>query len=139
MLINSLISTEQGGLNVYSDSTIHTFINHGCNGSNNIGHDLSVTEADAPTDSIPEEIMDKVRGARYIYNPANERKVHFFSSAVPRRDIETGEELFDNYLGMFGLALNEWGMEIKELRKQCSGALGDIRRYELNLDETEGE
>lgn len=121
MLIHSLISTEQGGTDVYSDATIHTFINHGCDGSTNIGHDLSVTEANAHTDSIPEEITDKLRGARYIYNPANERNVHFYSSAVPRRDIKTGEELFDNYLGMFGIFLNEWDAGVKGLRKQCSG------------------
>lgn len=134
LLIHSLISTEQGGIDVYSDATIHTFINHACNGRNNIGHDLSVTEADAPTDSIPEELMDKVRGAKYIYNPANDRNVHFYSSAVPRRDIKAGEELFDNYLGMAGIFLDEWGEEVKGLRNQCNGGLGDVRRYELDLD-----
>jgi hypothetical protein len=125
LLIHSLLSTgtEQGGIDIYSDATIHTFINHGCDGSNNVGHDLSVTEADAPTDSIPEEIMDKFYGPSYFYYPAYERNVHFYSGAVPRRDIVAGEERFDNYLGTRGRFLDAWAADVEGLRKQCSGKL----------------
>ena len=99
-----------------------------------------MTEVYAPTDFIPEEIMNKVRGARYIYNPAKDRNAHFYSSAVPRRDIEAGEELFDNHLGMFGIFWDEWGVEVESLRKQCNAELGDVQRHESHLlDEDEGE
>jgi hypothetical protein len=132
LLIHSLIFTEQGGIDIYSDSSIHTFINHGCNASNNLGPDLPVTEADAPTDSIPEDILYEARGARYIYNSAYERSVHFYSSAVPRHDIGVGEELFDNYLGSTGMLLEVWAHDVKGLRKLCNGG-------KLGLDEEDGD
>ena len=84
------------------DSTIHCFINHGCNGTNNVGHDISFTESSANPWSLPVEILDKYFGKTAVYNPAKERQVSFYSSAIPLRDIQGGEELFDNYLGMTG-------------------------------------
>jgi hypothetical protein len=92
----------QGDIEVRVDSTFHCFINHGCNGTNNVGHDLLVTEANADPWSIPAELASRYVGEEAAYNPAKERQVHFYSSAIPLRYIEKGEELFDNYLGMSG-------------------------------------
>jgi hypothetical protein len=115
---------------VFTDSTLHGFMNHGCLGKNNVGHNLQVTEATASVDVVPEELTIKIRGKRYIYNPANARKVHFYSCAVPRRDIAGGEELFDNYLGMAGTALYGWAADVEGLKEQCSGGLGAVSKYE---------
>ena len=92
----------QGETEVFVDSTLQCFINHGCVGASNVGYDLNVTEASADPMSVPDEVTDPHLGKQFIYNPAKERQVRFYSSATPRRDIELGEELFDNYLGMTG-------------------------------------
>ena len=87
---------------MFVDSTIQSLINHGCVGANNIGYNMNVTEASADPMSIPKEVTEPYTGLHVRYNPAKERQVHFYSSASPRRDIKTGEELLDNYLGKIG-------------------------------------
>ena len=95
----SFVSYFQGKLNVVVDATFHCFINHGCNGSSNVGHITETTEATADPSEFPEEFAEKYKGKSVIYNPFLDRQTHFFSSATPIRDIAAGEELFDNYLG----------------------------------------
>ena len=63
---------------------------------------MNITEASADPKLMPEEVTDPYTGKQLIYNPAKERQVRFYSSASPRRDIKTGEELLNNYLGMTG-------------------------------------
>ena len=63
---------------------------------------MNVTEASADPMSIPKEVTDYYTGDQFIYNPAKERQGRFHSSAFPRKDIKTGEEILDNYLGMIG-------------------------------------
>ena len=92
----------QGETEVFIDSTFQCFINHGCVGANNVGYDMNVTEASADPMLIPKEVTDFYTGKQVVYNPAKERQVHFYASASPRRDIKTGEELLDNFLGMIG-------------------------------------
>lgn len=84
------------------DSTIQCFINHGCVGANNVGYDMQVTEASADPRSVPDEVTFSYAGKEFIYNPAKERQVRFYSSTTPRRNIKAGEELLNNYLGMTG-------------------------------------
>lgn len=96
---------------------------------------MQVTEAAASVDAVPEELTLEIRGKAYIFNPAYARKIHFFSSAIPRRDIAKGEELFDNYLAMTGTALYGWGEDVKGLKEQCSGGLGTVSQYEGRTDD----
>lgn len=60
-------------------------------------------------------------GKENVYNPARDRQVHFYSSAIPLRDIAKGEELFDNYLGMPGVSAAGWREGVTGLKQQCSG------------------
>jgi hypothetical protein len=125
------LSSYRGKEDVYVDSTFHCFVNHACNGKNNIGHDLNITEANADPLEVPSELRDLYMGNDLVYNPAAERQVHFYSSAIPLRDISAGEELFDNYLGMSGLRPQGWEDDIVTLRQQCQGlGLGQISQYE---------
>uniref|UniRef100_A0A7S4EJQ9 PABS domain-containing protein n=1 Tax=Pseudo-nitzschia australis TaxID=44445 RepID=A0A7S4EJQ9_9STRA len=94
--------SSQGKTEVFIDSTIQCMINHGCVGTNNIGYNMTVTETSADPLSIPEEVSSSYKGMQFIYNPAKERQVRFYSSSTPHRDIKAGEELLDNYLGMTG-------------------------------------
>eukprot|EP00531_Pseudo-nitzschia_arenysensis_P006766 CAMPEP_0116154554 /NCGR_PEP_ID=MMETSP0329-20121206/21842_1 /TAXON_ID=697910 /ORGANISM="Pseudo-nitzschia arenysensis, Strain B593" /LENGTH=843 /DNA_ID=CAMNT_0003651541 /DNA_START=63 /DNA_END=2591 /DNA_ORIENTATION=- len=100
--------SSQGETEVFIDSTLQSLINHGCVGANNIGYNMNVTEASADPMSIAKEVTDSYAGGQFIYNPAKERQVRFYSSASPRRDIKKGEELFDNYLGMNGAEDEYW-------------------------------
>ena len=63
---------------------------------------MNVTEASADPLSIAKEVTETYAGYQVRYNPAKERQVRFYSSASPRRDIKTGEELLDNFLGKIG-------------------------------------
>jgi hypothetical protein len=94
--------SHHGEIEVVVDSTFQCFINHGCKGSNNVGHNLTITEFSADQNVFPDELKARDLGLDAVYNPAKERQVHFYSSAIPLRDIRVGEELFDNYLGMTG-------------------------------------
>jgi hypothetical protein len=121
----------QGRIEIYVDPTFQCFINHGCDGSNNVGHDLTITENTADHEVIPEELLRQYSGKENIYNPARDRQVHFYSSAIPLRDISQGEELFDNYLGMAGLTKTGWAEDVKGLQKQCKGeGVGFITEYD---------
>ena len=122
---------KQGGHEVYVDATIHTFINHACDGKNNMGHDLVVTENTADPDHVADELVDKIRGKENIHNPLQDRQVHFFSSATVRRSIKRGEELFDNYLGMSGIWRGFWKTDVLGLKEQCQGdGVGLVSKYE---------
>eukprot|EP00536_Pseudo-nitzschia_multiseries_P001819 jgi/Psemu1/301002/fgenesh1_kg.23_\ len=92
----------QGDTEVFIDSTIQCMINHGCVGTNNVGYNIKLTEETADPSSIPEEVLSPITGRQFVYNPARERQVHFYSSSTPHRNILAGEELLDNYLGMTG-------------------------------------
>lgn len=125
------LSSYRGLEDVYVDSTFHCFVNHACNGTNNVGHDLNLTEANTDPSKIPPELRRMFMGGDLIYNPAAERQVHFYSSAVPLRDIQKGEEIFDNYLGMSGLRIQGWEDDVLTLRAQCEGiGIGQISQYE---------
>ena len=57
--------------------------------------------------------------------------VHFFSSATPIRDIKSGEELFDNYLGMTGSKKDGWKEDVLGLKAQCEGTgIGEVKEYD---------
>ena len=85
----------KGETEVFIDTSIQCLINHGCVGANNIGYDMNVTEASADPLSISKEVTESYTGKPYVYNPAKERQVRFYSSASPRRDIKIGEELLN--------------------------------------------
>ena len=111
--------SSQGETEVFIDSTLQSLINHGCEGASNIGYNINVTEATADPKFVPNEITEPYAGKQYIYNPAKERQVHFYSSTSPRRDIKTGEELFDNYLGMKGPENSYWEYSVQTLKDHC--------------------
>ena len=117
-------------MDVYVDSTLHCFVNHGCKGSTNVGHSLESSEDNADADVIPKEILEWYLGKDVVYNPAAERQAHFYSSAYPLRDFAQGEELFDNYLGMTGNYKLGWSQDVKGLKIQCNGGLGSVSEWE---------
>lgn len=115
---------------------IHCFINHACNAANNVGHNLTISESAADPDVIHDEVLAYYEGTHTVYNPAADRQVHFYSSASPLRDINAGEELFDNYIAMSGRGTTYWRESVTELKSQCQGEdVGLVREYDTWVEE----
>lgn len=92
---------------------------------------MPITEATVQLDEIPQTLLNRYFGREYIYNPFVDRQVHFYSSAIPRKDIAKGEELFDNYLGMVGKSVEGWAEDVAGLKRQCAGGIGIVKEWDL--------
>jgi hypothetical protein len=80
---------------------------------------MDLTEASADPMLIAKEVIESYAGKQFVYNPAKERQVHFYSSASPRGDIKAGEELLDNFLGMIGAQDSDWEEDVLEIKGYC--------------------
>jgi hypothetical protein len=107
-----------------------SFVNHGCNGTYNVGTPLDVTEMTAIVGVGPGTVYDDVTD---VHHPFNERRFPFWECEkfVALRDIQKGEELFDNYL-VFGGGddIDDWDKNLLELKAVCMGKAGTIAEYE---------
>ncbi|KAG7354551.1 SET methyltransferase domain containing protein [Nitzschia inconspicua] len=108
-----------------------TFVNHGCNGTSNLGErdvDPSLhTEWSVEIQyGIPEDLITKLT---VPYNPSADRDVvRHSTNCVAARDIQKGEELYDNYMNFGG---DEYFEEmVLSLRDECSGTLGLVEQYQ---------
>jgi hypothetical protein len=118
----------QGEQEYAVDSGILTFINHGCNGTFNIGTKSEVNEFNA---NLDEPIPKEYSSSHGVYNPAVDRTLHIDEFAIINsKEVKAGSEVLDNYLSMGG------EMEFKtyalELRQECSGVLGLVEEYQKN-------
>jgi hypothetical protein len=126
------------------DPGIMSFVNHGCNGTYNVGTPLSVNEMTAVLGVGPADIYDDEND---VYHPYNDRQFPYWECAnfVALRDIEVGEELFDNYLVFGGGAqMEDWDKNLRELKAVCMGGTGTIAEYEaaaakVTADEVKNE
>lgn len=108
-----------GGKEYYVDSTIMTFVNHGCNGTFNIIDwnqfggktftENNVTRDDAEDES-DSEVYD-IYSDRHVQHAA-------LTYSVATRDIKAGEELFSNYLFY---TTESWWDDVKRIRRMCTG------------------
>ena len=94
-----------------------TFVNHGCNSTENI-HPIFDTEIDD----------------RRLFDPSKDRHIphlghHFI---ISKHSVKTGQELFGNYYLYVTDEANK-GTEIKEIEAMCKGQLlGQIRQVEMS-------
>jgi len=116
------------------DPGILTFVNHGCNGSYNVGAKLSETESTVELGRGPTGIYSD--DTYEVYNPFLERHFPQYECGKFRalRDIEAGEEIYDNYLTFGGDDLEEWEENLRDLKTVCSGGTGKIYNYEAGDD-----
>jgi hypothetical protein len=113
------------------DSSMLTFTNHGCKGTNNYGEKLSVTEETASTETMPPELA-YTECESSVYNPFAERNHLIYIGALDllNRDVEADEELFDEFLKYLHDDNWKWGVE--NYRSMCSGSIaGVVTGYEL--------
>lgn len=115
-------------------------MNHGCNGSYNVGSDLSkldqvITEQNAqPSDerTFRKETYDWEK-----YNPYKLRHIHHISSSyeIALRNIQAGEELLTDYLEF--QEGQDWWPEVQELKQLCNGEIvGFITKKESSDSNT---
>jgi spermidine synthase len=111
------------------DPGLGTFVNHGCNGTTNVGNALyeNLTEfTELQSFAIPDE--------RTSYNPAFDRSLRIFGCAesIALRKIRRGEEIFNNYMTFENhFELPEYA---ESLRNECAGReYGEVSQYEISV------
>lgn len=112
------------------DSGILTFVNHGCNGTYNIGVVLGESEATVEVGTPVTTVYD---ARSDVYNPRWERGYHSVDCAglVAIRDISAGDEILDNYL-IFGGGYDQQDFDenLSDLKSMCRGEGGLVHIYE---------
>ena len=119
------------------DSSLLTFVNHGCNGTFNLAEPTPFNEFTIDIDDLDVKPPSERDSYEFfgVYNPCEDRRINKYSIVVSNhgRTIEAGQELLDNYIDMAGS--DEYYREnIIELRTECSGALGDVEKWQLELE-----
>lgn len=120
----------QGTQSATVDSDIMTFVNHGCNGTYNIGVHTDVNEFTISIDDPPENLLGRSESV-HLFNPAVDRGYVYVNGGpnAALRDIRAGEEILDNYLLFIGTG-DYWEADVTGLRNQCLGQAGDVVEYE---------
>mmetsp|Transcript_54572 Transcript_54572/g.163036 ORF Transcript_54572/g.163036 Transcript_54572/m.163036 type:complete len:115 (-) Transcript_54572:364-708(-) len=108
-----------------------TFVNHGCNGTYNVGdyENIEYTEFTVDAKSVPSDMSDRV--LLRTYHPIIDRHMGSYLSGgdFALNDIKAGEEILNNYLNF--VENEEWTSDVNHLRAQCSGeAVGSVKKYE---------
>lgn len=125
---------QQGGKEVWVDSSILAFVNHGCRGDYNVGEKTYIDEFSADRDEPIEALTGKSHTGTSVYNPVIDRHLlHMGDMSLD--DIEAGDEILDNYLAFVG-SMEEWEEDIDNLRDMCSGYLTEdsVEEYEKYYD-----
>lgn len=110
-------------------SGIATFIiNHGCDGSYNVGLGTNFSEQTANEGNWFKHNQKEWQD--YIYNPYIDRNAWVLMHTllgVARRDILAGEEITDNFLNRIASSEIMWKRAVVDLKKQCDskGARGE--------------
>jgi hypothetical protein len=100
-----------------------TFVNHGCNGTYNVGVKSEFHELNVDINDIPIEYVDNSEP----YNPVRERGL-MIEEMVSLKDLKAGDELADNYLSYGGEKYFEDNVE--QLRTDCAGGFGLVGQYQ---------
>lgn len=101
------------------DSTTRSLINHACDGKNNVGVKLGISQSSANPEEVAQEIIERYEDPVGIYNPAADRQVNDYVNIIPLKDIKKGEEYLSNYLASSGKSPEKWEENVAKLRKLC--------------------
>jgi len=115
------ISSHSGRDSFIVDPTIRSFTNHACDGNNNVGVKLGVSQSNANPLEVAQEIIDQYKEPGVTYNPAADRQVKSYARSTTLQDIKEGEEHLDNYLSLKGKSATKWEKNVAEYRKMCEG------------------
>jgi len=117
---------------IFVDSGLSTFVNHGCNGSGNIGtlgvgFKITLEDHESLNENTAmhlnhNEISHRFYDTSFTYNPVISRHVLLISGGLnyALRDIKKGEEIFTNYI-LFSIGASDWMSDVYDIKSQCSG------------------
>lgn len=126
------------------DATKLTFVNHGCNGSNNVGDvspyhesNLQIPNLDDENElslwiKIPEEYLAAERDDQLYFPIRNPGDV---TSTESKNFIAAGQEILDNYLTFAGTDGRQFWIYVGLLQQECSGVAGFIEEWEARYRE----
>jgi hypothetical protein len=117
-----------------------SFVNHGCNGTNNVGDQSPFTEQSNvdPNDPLVINFIHEMgeSGRKDSgYNPALLRDTTLRFVVQNNEPIMKGEELRDNYI-TFITDVEALESDLADLKSQCSGSLGTISEYESSTSKS---
>lgn len=125
----------------FVDASIYTFVNHGCNGTGNIGIIKEVFCSTSPQCHLLNEfdLQLQVENLAFEYQKTpvhyRHRSKFYTGFDVAMRDIEAGEEIFHNYL-YFEKNREDLLQVARELRNLCQGdVVGEITAFEDNYND----
>jgi len=126
---------------IFVDSGLTTFVNHGCKGTSNIGtlgigykitfDDHASLNEETAMSLDADMVFKRFFESSSTYNPLLYRKVFTISGGLnyALRAIKAGEEIFTNYL-LFGIS-SDFEESILDVSSQCLGALGMVSQVEV--------
>lgn len=124
-----------------------TFVNHGCNGTNNIGEGSSLNEKyaayfnEATLDLSKIDNPPPATHRASTFDPVSDRHLHSLGAGYDftSRDVKAGQELYQNYLFFISWARG-WKEEVLDLQAQCRGeSLGQIKNDKNKAIEKDDE
>ena len=121
---NILVSYEH-----YVDTSILTFMNHGCNGTNNFGErHFNTTDSmygnEAHLDPNAIDVPPSCASRGSIFDPVVDRNYLLFAAGnyEAKRDIRSGNEVYQNYLFLFANP-SSYVEQVMDIKAQCSGEI----------------
>jgi len=112
---------EQGKEGYFVDSSILTFVNHGCFGTFNVDDQSRDLDLRHVTEQNFE--LSNASSERNVYDPFHERHLlqNMNNPRISLRDIKKGEELLENYL-----RFAEREEDVRELKRICDNVSAGI-------------
>lgn len=124
------------------DATELTFVNHGCNGSNNVGsvsphHESNLQLPNLDDENslwikIPQEYLAATLDDQLYFPIRNPGSV---VSTESNQLLAAGQEILDNYLTFAGTDGIEFWNYVESLQQECSGVAGFIEEWETKYRE----
>jgi len=129
----------------YVDSGANTFVNHGCNATNNIVGERAANPrseddpyySELTLDPEKSGVLNPVR-VNSVFQPVVDRHLpHAMASFdVAFRDVKAGEEMKQNYL-LFISSPEDWVTEVNDLKAQCRGEkFGSVKEFDSGATRT---
>jgi hypothetical protein len=141
------------------DTTGLTFVNHGCQGTGNVGQssrhhegNLRIPDTqmfreqqninDTMTTMSYEDWLYSLIPSEYLFEEGDEdfyvpiRRPGSRILTETNQFIPAGSEILDNYLTFSGLHAPTFWNYVAKLQHECGGKPGDIERWERGLDNT---
>ena len=124
------------------DSTIATFINHGCNGTSNFGdyveflckHNKNCTILSETTTNPQQIVVHDYRSTFNVFSPVFSRQRFLDNFDIALQDIKAGDEILMNY-AYYDIDKGEILESLELLKQQCEGqGEGHITEYTISKE-----